>query len=78
MGHADVQTTMRYLHYAPRPGDARLVDEAFAVDDPVELRAHHGEAPRPDVGIEESSPRGVGGDAQASRTSVSQASRSLR
>lgn len=25
MGHADVQTTMRYLHYAPREEDARLV-----------------------------------------------------
>lgn len=30
MGHADVQTTMRYLHYVQRPDDARLVDEAFA------------------------------------------------
>ena len=29
MGHADVQTTMRYLHYAPRPDDAALVAEAF-------------------------------------------------
>jgi integrase len=29
MGHADVQTTMRYLHYAPRDEDARLVAEAF-------------------------------------------------
>jgi integrase len=29
MGHADIQTTMRYLHYAPRPEDARLVGEAF-------------------------------------------------
>jgi integrase len=29
MGHADVQTTMRYLHYAPREEDARLVAEAF-------------------------------------------------
>ena len=27
MGHADVQTTMKYLHYAPR-GDARPVAEA--------------------------------------------------
>ena len=25
MGHADVQTTMRYLHYAPRADDAALV-----------------------------------------------------
>ena len=31
MGHADVQTTMRYLHYAPRDEDARLVAEAFEV-----------------------------------------------
>ena len=33
MGHADVQTTMRYLHYAPRAEDAALVAEAFAVGD---------------------------------------------
>jgi hypothetical protein len=52
MGHADVQTTMRYLHYAPRPGDARLVDEAFAVEGPVELRAHRREAQARVVGIE--------------------------
>jgi hypothetical protein len=32
MGHADIQTTMRYLHYAPREEDARLVAEAFAVE----------------------------------------------
>jgi integrase len=30
MGHADVQTTMRYLHYAPREEDAKIVAEAFA------------------------------------------------
>jgi integrase len=34
MGHADIQTTMRYLHYAPRAEDARLVAEAFRVDEP--------------------------------------------
>ncbi len=33
MGHADVQTTMRYLHYAPRKEDAALVARAFAVRD---------------------------------------------
>jgi integrase len=33
MGHADVQTTMKYLHYAPRAEDARLVTEAFASAD---------------------------------------------
>jgi integrase len=32
MGHADVQTTMRYLHYAPRAHDAALVAEAFRVE----------------------------------------------
>jgi integrase len=31
MGHADIQTTMRYLHYAPRAEDAQLVAEAFQV-----------------------------------------------
>jgi len=31
MGHADIQTTMKYLHYAPREGDAALVAEVFSV-----------------------------------------------
>ncbi|MBO0768923.1 MAG: site-specific integrase [Solirubrobacterales bacterium] len=31
MGHADIQTTMKYLHYAPHAEDARLVAEAFAL-----------------------------------------------
>ena len=30
MGHADVATTMRYLHYVERPDEAELVAEAFA------------------------------------------------
>jgi len=34
MGHADIQTTMRYLHYAPREEDAALVAEAFRVEGP--------------------------------------------
>ena len=29
MGHADVDTTMQYLHYAPRESDAALIAEAF-------------------------------------------------
>jgi integrase len=29
MGHADIDTTMKYLHYAPRPGDAELIAQAF-------------------------------------------------
>jgi integrase len=39
MGHADIQTTMRYLHYAPRDEDAELVAEAFRLADPAEDRA---------------------------------------
>jgi integrase len=34
MGHANIETTMQYLHYAPRAEDARLVAEAFSVDGP--------------------------------------------
>jgi integrase len=33
MGHADITTTMRYLHYAPRSEDAELVAEAFRLAD---------------------------------------------
>jgi integrase len=35
MGHADVQTTMRYLHYVPRREDAALLDAAFALGSPL-------------------------------------------
>ncbi len=35
MGHADIQTTMRYLHYALREGDAPLVGEVFTLDAPL-------------------------------------------
>jgi hypothetical protein len=41
MGHADIQTTMRYLHYAPRSEDAKLVAEAFRLDEPAQNRAQH-------------------------------------
>jgi len=37
MGHADIQTTMRYLHYAPRKEDAALVAQAFKADPTAEL-----------------------------------------
>src|SRR5215218_6262877 len=33
MGHADVSTTMRYLHYVERPDEARLVAEAFELQE---------------------------------------------
>jgi integrase len=39
MGHADVQTTMRYLHYAPRAEDAVLVAEAFKIDPIADVSA---------------------------------------
>jgi integrase len=32
MGHADIQTTMKYLHYVPRDEDAALVAAAFRRD----------------------------------------------
>jgi integrase len=35
MGHANIQTTMKYLHYAPREEDARLVAEAFKFSPPA-------------------------------------------
>jgi hypothetical protein len=34
MGHANVHTTMQYLHYVPCPQAAALVDEAFATGVP--------------------------------------------
>jgi integrase len=39
MGHADIQTTRRYLHFRPQHDDAALVAEAFAVDKPPPLAA---------------------------------------
>jgi integrase len=36
MGHADIQTTMRYLHFAPRDEDAALVAEAFVIVPPAD------------------------------------------
>jgi integrase len=35
MGHADIQTTMKYLHYAPRDEDAELVARAFQLGQPA-------------------------------------------
>ena len=32
MGHADIETTRKYLHFVPRPDDARTVAEAFAIE----------------------------------------------
>ena len=38
MGHADIQTTMKYLHYAPRDEDAALVAEAFQLENERAVR----------------------------------------
>jgi hypothetical protein len=35
MGHADVATTMKYLHYVERPDEAELVAAAFAIESPA-------------------------------------------
>jgi integrase len=32
MGHADLSTTMRYVHHVPRHGDARRLSQAFAIE----------------------------------------------
>ena len=40
MGHADVQTTMRYLHYAPRHDDAKVVAAAFSSDQATRAGRH--------------------------------------
>jgi hypothetical protein len=36
MGHANVQTTMRYLHYKSKADAARRLAQAFEEDDPAE------------------------------------------
>ena len=41
MGHADIQTTMKYLHYESRAEDAQLVARAFQA-----LTAHQASLPR--------------------------------
>jgi integrase len=35
MGHADVATTQKYLHYVERPDEAELVAAAFAIESPA-------------------------------------------
>ncbi len=45
MGHADVQTTMKYLHYVPRDDDAALVAAAFRAE-PRRARARMTEVDR--------------------------------
>jgi integrase len=46
MGHADVQTTMRYLHYVPRNDDAAIVGRAFAGDAVSQVRRGRSRAAR--------------------------------
>src|SRR4051812_24732632 len=49
MGHANVQTTMQYLHYVPRPQDAALVGRAFDLGS----SGNHGSQPRNQVDVEQ-------------------------
>lgn len=37
MGHADIQTTMRYVHHRDRDGEAKLLAAAFAISGPDEI-----------------------------------------
>ena len=47
MGHADIQTTMKYLHYESRKEDAQLVARAFAIGgDGVDPASPRAPAPR--------------------------------
>jgi integrase len=43
MGHTDIDTTMKYLHFVPRAGDADLIAQAFAAKlDAASARAQRG------------------------------------
>jgi integrase len=77
MGHADVETTMRYLHYAPRTEDAALVARAFAVHRATPLPATVELRPQPAV-AHAPADRIEGDERYRSRMSVSQTSTSLR
>jgi integrase len=39
MGHADIQTTMKYMHHRSRAGDAKLLSAAFRPTKPARKRA---------------------------------------
>jgi integrase len=50
MGHADVQTTMKYMHHRSRAGDARLLSAAFQTSKkPAAARRRRAKKPRADV-----------------------------
>ena len=44
MGHADIQTTMRYLHYRDRGQAAERLAEAFQIQTPSEPGVERGAA----------------------------------
>ena len=46
MGHANVNTTRRYLHHKARKDDAKILDNAFALDSPP---SENGDDPDNDV-----------------------------
>jgi integrase len=77
MGHADVQTTMRYLHYAPRHDEAALVADAFRRDHAGDttsvsgaLRGHRREA-RPTQALSERGESGGDERGRVGRRAVS-------
>ena len=46
MGHADIATTQKYLHYVERPDEAELVAAAFALESPASgLASSHAKHP---------------------------------
>jgi hypothetical protein len=49
MGHADIQTTMKYLHHAPREEDARLLPRLskWLIPSTAEFTRRLRSAPRP-------------------------------
>jgi integrase len=64
MGHSNVETTMRYLHFRPQGGDAALLGQAFKIEQPAgaasALQASGGQtdaaAIRSDAGESDESP----------------------
>lgn len=42
MGHADIDTTRRYLHHRPQSDDAKLLAQAFKVEKPDSYESRTG------------------------------------
>ena len=60
MGHADLKTTQRYLHYRARGDEANRLAAAFAASGPASIGAPNGSAPfRTDAAAERETPAQV-------------------